>query len=67
MNWALIATVAQPLTYYSNSIGDWIKTEVIIGTVINIIVYDGVSEYSPPAGTRLAQITNTANIGDTGY
>lgn len=34
------------------------------GNVINVIIWDGVSAYTPPAGTTLIQ-SNTAGIGWT--
>lgn len=67
MNWALIANIAQMLTYYSRIVGDWVTEEVPIGTIINLIVYDGGTDYTPPEGTKLEQVPLTANIGDTGY
>lgn len=70
MQWALIATIEQPLSYWGwdqdgNQI--WIETTAVPGTIVNIIDYDGVSPYTPPDGTKLEQVPDTAQIGDTGY
>ena len=77
MAWALIATVAQSLTYYQyptfdnngNQLtpGEWITENAQPGTIINLIDYDGTSPYTAPEGTELQQVPTTALIGDTGY
>ena len=71
MNWALIATSAQPLTYYVNgqnmNPGQWMTTTATIGTIVNLIAYDGVSAYTVPEGTALKQVPDQAQIGDAGY
>lgn len=72
MQYALVATVEQQLSYWVPS-GDptlpptWQTITVEPGTIVNIIVYDGVSPYTPPDGTILDQVPDTAQIGDTGY
>jgi hypothetical protein len=32
--------------------------------ITNLIVYDGVSDYAPPAGMRLALVPEDAKLGD---
>lgn len=66
MKWALIATVEQLLMVYSDEQG-WHHITVQPGTILNIVVYEQGMEWTPPDGTRLAQVPATANIGDTGY
>ena len=39
----------------------------IIGTICNLIAYDGVAAYTPPSGYKLEQVPDTAKVGDTGY
>ena len=34
------------------------------GQVINIIIYDGVSEFQAPGGVTLLQVNDWINIGD---
>lgn len=77
MTWALISTVVQELSYWSKPTLDaegntivgpqWVTESVPIGTILNLVVYDGLTEYTPPNGTRIAQVPDTAAIGDTGY
>jgi hypothetical protein len=77
MKYALIATVEQPLTYWVEAVGgildpDYVAghyTEIMAepGTIVNIIVYDGIAEYTPPEGSRLAEVPDDAKIGDTGF
>lgn len=74
MQWALIATVEQELSYWTKSVmgenfeiitpSEWVTETVSVGTVLNLIVYDGVSEYTPPEGSRLAEIEDNYAIGD---
>lgn len=33
--------------------------------IVNIIVYDGESDYTPPAGLSLVQVSDEKQIGDT--
>lgn len=35
-----------------------------IGSIVNLIVYDGSSSYTPLTGTELKQVADTANLGD---
>ena len=70
MLWALISTIEQPLSYWSwdeNGEPVYIETIAVPGTIVNIISYDGISPYTPPDGTSLQQVPDTAKIGDTGY
>jgi len=77
MQWALVAEREQQLglwisvdtgqldlfgnPYFENQ---WIVKEVPPGTIVNIIVYDGESEYIPPEGTRLVEIADGLQVGD---
>jgi hypothetical protein len=66
MQWALIATTEQQLMVYTPEL-NWHFITVQPGTIINTIVYDGVTEYTPPEGSRLLEVSVDAKIGDTGY
>ncbi len=37
------------------------------GTICEVIVYDGVSQYTPPANLELKQVPDSAKRGDEGY
>jgi hypothetical protein len=75
MAWALIATVDQPITVWVPSKGTGVDTiegyfntiTAQPGTIINMIVYDGTSEYQPPEGTKLMQVPDTTSMGATGF
>lgn len=77
MKYALIATVEQLLMVWIDSVGEMLDpgfipghTEQINaqpGTVVNLIVYDGKADYTPPEGTRLAEVPDDAKIGDSGF
>ncbi len=77
MKYALVNTIEMSLSYWVDAVGDPISPEYIRGhmttvnaqpgTVINLIVYDGESEYTPEEGLRLAEVPDEAKIGDTGY
>lgn len=74
MQWALIATVEQELSYWTKPVIDenyevvtptqWVTQIVPVGTVLNLIVYDGESEYIPPEGSMLDEIEDSYAIGD---
>ena len=70
MKWALVASIPQTLSYWTwdeNGEPIYITITAEPGTIVNIIDYDGVSDYTPPDGTDLKEVPDTANIGDTGY
>ena len=72
MQWALVATAEQSLSYWVSNQdptqpATWETATVEAGTIVNLIVYDGVSPYTPPDNTALMQVPDTAQIGDTGY
>lgn len=67
MSWALIATTEQELTLFNQATQEWQTIMVQPGTIVNLIVYDGVSPYEPPTNTKLEQVPDNAEIGDTGY
>ncbi len=74
MQWALVNTVTMALivqAWRTDVMGNpesyWNTIEAIPDTIVNLIVYDGVSPYTPPDGTRLEEVPDTAQIGDTGY
>lgn len=79
MQWALVSTIDQTIGLWvlvqtgvdlqgNPMYGyEWQQRDIGPGTIVNLIVYDGVSPYTPPDGTRLEQVPDTAQIGDTGY
>lgn len=77
MQWALVATEEQPFTYYVMptyddnymmvSDGYYTTITAPVGMILNLIVYDGGAEYTPPAGMKLVQVPDDAKIADTGY
>ena len=73
MIWALVNTIPVQLTLTtidgvspSQTIVKQTST-AIIGTICNLIAYDGSSSYLPLGGYKLEQVPDTAQIGDTGY
>ena len=72
MQWALVATAEQTLSYWVPNVdptqtATWETATVEVGTIVNLIEYDGVSEYTPPDNQALMQVPDDAKIGDTGY
>ena len=64
MAWYLVATAPQELSYWKGEPSEWVTEIVATNTVVNTIVYDGVSEYNPPENTMLAESETIYNIGD---
>lgn len=66
MNWYLVATEEQELGYWKiiEEVPTWVVEMLPIGTVVNKIVYDGESLYTPPVGTELKSSENIYNVGD---
>lgn len=73
MAWALVNIEVVPLV-----VGSWVneglmqqyvtqEINAVIGTICNLITYDGTSTYTPPAGYKLEQVPDNVIIGDTGY
>ncbi len=76
MKWALVST--EPVSFGRFEIQEsgtdifgnpakanvWVNTEAPENTIINIIVYDGVSEYTPPENTVLMEVADELHIGD---
>jgi hypothetical protein len=64
--YAVIATVAQQVMIQNPANGEPVETTVQPGYVINRVMWDGGSEWSPPAGTEArADPTGTLQIGQT--
>lgn len=70
MQWALIATAEQQVPdadpHWAGQ-GQRPMVIAVVGQILNIIVYDGHSPFTPPAASKLEQVPDTARIGDTGY
>lgn len=64
MAWYLVATAPQELSYWKGEPSEWVTEMVATNTVINTIVYDGTSPYTPMENTMLVESSNTYNIGD---
>ena len=73
MTWALVNTFEVPLIIRTLVQGvtsqEWQEETIsaVVGTICNIIAYDGVSPYTAPENYKLRQVPNSAKIGDTGY
>ncbi len=67
MKWALIATEEKQIMMFNQETYEWQQITVQPGTIVNIVIYEEGSDWMPPQGTRLEQVPDTANIGDTGY
>ena len=63
--WALVSTTEQDIYMWVNSV--WEQVAVSPGTIVNLIVYDESTPYTPPTDTVLIEVPDTARIGDTGY
>lgn len=68
MKWALVCINPMMLSYwvYDNDQEQyvWTTAEVPANTIVNIIIYDGVSPYTPPDNTQLMQVDDSLQIGD---
>ena len=66
MKWAIRATA--PTTYLkcviTNGVAVNTSFNAVLGTITNIINYDGISPYTPPANCSLVQVADTVQIGD---
>lgn len=69
MAWALVNIAEAPITTGSWVDGEWVENtyNAIPGTIFNLIIYNGYSPYTPPPNMRLAEVPDTAKVGDTGY
>jgi len=64
--YAVIATVAQRVMILNPANGEPIETAVQLGDVINRVMWDGGSDWSPPTGTEArADPNGTLPIGST--
>lgn len=66
MLYAIVNNIPEILSYWKNVDGTfvWTEEEVVSGTVINLIEYNGSDEYEPPANYSLMLIGDGAVIGD---
>ncbi len=69
MKWAIVCS--EPMILGRWQLNDeqtdqmWTESEVPANTIINIIEYDGQSEYIPPdARTRLVEVSDELRIGE---
>jgi hypothetical protein len=64
--YALITTIDTSRTIFTKSDDGFTESLVDcpVGTVMNIIVYDGVSPYTVPTNMQLKQVADTVKIGD---
>jgi len=65
MAWALVATADYPGTEYNYETGAWEAVTWPPNTIVNLIVYDGSAEFTPPADTVLLEVPDDAAIGDS--
>jgi hypothetical protein len=66
MQWALLNTEQRVLKTGHWENGDWVDDFIDSppGTIFNFIMYDGVSPYTPPSGFVLAEVDDSARLGD---
>jgi len=67
MAWGLLNSIEMPLTTgIWDENGNYVEVtkNVPPGTLMNLIVYDGKSPYTPPEPYVLKQVDDTAKIGD---
>ncbi len=68
MEWALVCINPMSLSYwvYDSGLGQYVWTTAIVpgNTIINIVIYDGISPYSPPDNTQLIQVAIGKQIGE---
>lgn len=63
-NYGLVCTAEMNIQIYNPSTQVFDTVLVSSGTIINLVAYDGISEFIPSPNTELKQILNTAAIGD---
>lgn len=68
MQWAIVCNIPMMLGRWvwneEHTNQDWLYSEVPENTIINLIVYDDASPYTPPDNTRLTQVDDNLQIGD---
>ena len=72
MAYALVNTVPVQLntgSWEGENPAVWVPKTITasVGTICNLISYDGISVYTPPEGYRLLEVPEDAKVGDTGY
>lgn len=73
MAWALVNTIEMQFKNHFDEIINDIPKKVFkeitaeVGTIINLIVYDGIAPYIAEEGFKLIEVPDTAKLGDTGY
>jgi hypothetical protein len=70
MSYALVNIDPMPISLWVLDINEnweYQTYTAVPGTIMDLIIYDGVSAYEPPPGLRLEIVPDTAKIGDTGY
>jgi len=68
MQWAIVSTQPMMLSYWvwdeASQQQIWTTSEMPTNTVMNLVVYDGVSPYTPPDNTVLMQVDDSKQVGD---
>ncbi len=62
MKYALVSIDSISLPEYIDN--EWVLVPYPANTISNLIVYDGVTPYTPPSGFYLASVLDDAKIGD---
>ena len=56
----------QPYAIIATAAGDYYGITAVVGQVVNVVVWDGASDWTPPTGTEArADPTGTLQIGQT--
>lgn len=63
-NYGLVCTTQTAVQIYNHSTQSFDTVLASSGTIINLVAYDGVSEFIPAPNIELKQISDTAAIGD---
>lgn len=69
MQWALVNTEVKEHTnaVFENGIQIMKTYQAQPGTIIEIVVYDGVSKYDPGPGLKLVKVPDSVRRGDSGF
>lgn len=66
MAWAIVSNDSKKYKKWTISGEDqkFIECDAVAGTIINMVVYDGVSPYKPAEGCKLVEVPDNSKIGD---
>jgi hypothetical protein len=66
MKWALVANSNFKYNKWTfvNGENKFLECDATPGTIVNLIVYDGIAQYTPPANCDLVEVADDKQIGD---